>query len=106
MKKKIALLILAGVVAAGLTILCVRHYRSYRQLKVESDKVATAQAEKQISSDRAAEQVRQAALVTAFNKLHAECVKGVGYYNAYINSLPVANRGKGAAPVCGAETVQ
>lgn len=98
MKKHILLIALAVVIVAGAMFLSVLHWQHYRNLKLHADAVAAEQQTK----DHQAEVARQSALVQSYNALYGECQKGVVAFNA----LPAANKGKNAAPACGAQLIQ
>lgn len=100
--KKTLLMLLAVVIAGGSIYLSVRHYRNYQNYKNHTEVIASQQAQEKITQDRKAEDVRQAALITAFDKVYAECEKGVTAYN----QLTAAQKVKLVAPSCGAELVQ
>ena len=96
--KRVAIIVAATLAVAGASYLSVRHYQNYQKLKNHADQVAA----QQVQAERQAEVVRQASLLNAFNKLHAECEKGVSDYNA----LTPAVKAKSASPVCGSEVIQ
>lgn len=100
--KRIITLIAVGFLATTILVASIDHYQANQktaeQATAKQDAAVVAAAEQSLR----AEQARQATLIKSYNKLFAECEKGVAIYNG----LPAATKTKTVAPVCGAEIVQ
>lgn len=95
-----ALSLIALVLAASLTAYAIyiryEEYSGMKRTAAEQAESRQRQATKAIEDLNKSEAERQA-LITDYNILHAECLKGVTAHNG----LTLANKQRFAAPTCG-----
>jgi hypothetical protein len=99
--KFIAIMLVIFAASLGLGWLSMRHYNNYqaRQQVVKSESAVTIS---QLQSALIDAQNTTKSFSAEYNKLHAECQKGLDFYN----TQPPATKANKVAPNCGQPLIQ